>query len=490
MINPKGPDLLVDPREDLGYMEYMTPPEREKVNTLIQELRSCEVIAWVSREHWLNLTENYEYRTKELWRPAHSFSGSEIPARFQLFKEEEYLAVVAGMEGLNGYNAKREALVKFHGTTKPRRKKGESRYYAPNSKKGASLSDLILKLNRQLFLYGPPAGTALNRNAGIRSWVDYCAVTERPIFRGEQESQGSFEEALMFFVSTDTWLWGNKVETITARVNAIKVLHLSSGYADPTLDLRIFPHWKNLLRKVEKGRKPKIPYPALLLWALVEGLPKDSLDSLGMRAALCLGFNFMLRASMYLRTKLYPGNLQWKHVQFSEEENQNGTYSTHLTGQAVTRATWLRLSLFSTKTRVEATRSLPKTGSGTCPVSALADLYMWHLTQTGLPPNPDTPVFQQSSTKVLSVGDLNTMLKFGAQEVGIPTSEVASHSLRRGGVTAYLAANADRRTIQIFGFWRSEECFLLYEWIDRNILEDSAFKAQSEMPHLERTLCY
>ena len=198
MINPKGPDLLIDPREHLGYMEYMTPPEKEKVDALIQELRSCKVVALVSREHWLNLTENYEYKVKEPWRPAHSFSGSEVPARFQLFNDEEYLAVVSGMESLNGYNAKHEALVKFHGTTKPRRKKGESRYYAPTSKEGASLSDLILKLNRQLFLYGPPSGTALNRNAGIRSWADYCAVTERPIFRGEQESQSSFLYLVIF----------------------------------------------------------------------------------------------------------------------------------------------------------------------------------------------------------------------------------------------------------------------------------------------------
>ena len=204
---------------------------------------------------------------------------------------------------------------------------------------------------------------------------------------------------------------------------------------------------------------------------------------------------------MYLRTRIYPGVLLWKHVMFSgglvdlkdvfSEDRDSPSIPMQLIGQGVEEAEWLRLELKSSKTRKEATRSLPATNTELCPVKAMKELYMFILNRDGRPPHREEAVLWSDTTgRVLSAAEINEVLKFAFSALELEVSDVASHSLRRGGLSAYLATKCDRNLLQVFGFWSSLRGMLSYEWIDGAALLNTIFHAQCGMPMLERTYCY
>ena len=165
---------------------------------------------------------------------------------------------------------------------------------------------------------------------------------------------------------------------------------------------------------------------------------------------------------------------------------------SQLLGLETSEASWIRLGLVSNKTRVDATRSLPATNTELCPVKAMRELYLYILEHSnGKLPKPDDPVFfSEKNQKVLSAAEMNLTLKFAFSALGFNTDDVASHSLRRGGLSAYLAAGGNRELLQVFGFWHSLRGMLSYEWIDGAALFNTIFEAQQGMPMLERTYCY
>ena len=95
------------------------------------------------------------------------------------------------------------------------------------------------------------------------------------------------------------------------------------------------------------------------------------------------------------------------------------------------------------------------------------------------------PVFTTDNKKQLKSVDVNLVLQDRAVQAGLDVSKIGTHSLRKGGVTAYLAQGADRTTLQIFGFWYDESAFLQYEWLDANALEGPAIRIGQHMPMLE-----
>ena len=116
---------------------------------------------------------------------------------------------------------------------------------------------------------------------------------------------------------------------------------------------------------------------------------------------------------------------------------------------------------------------------------------MFILNRDGRPPHREEAVLWSDTTgRVLSAAEINEVLKFAFSALELEVSDVASHSLRRGGLSAYLATKCDRNLLQVFGFWSSLRGMLSYEWIDGAALQNTIFHAQCGMPMLERTYCY
>ena len=73
----------------------------------------------------------------------------------------------------------------------------------------------------------------------------------------------------------------------------------------------------------------------------------------------------------------------------------------------------------------------------------MAALYVHILQTTGNPPKPEDPVFLLHNQEPLTRAQLNDELVCNAEVYGLPGRLFTSHSLRRGGASAYLAAGAD-----------------------------------------------
>jgi len=90
-----------------------------------------------------------------------------------------------------------------------------------------------------------------------------------------------------------------------------------------------------------------------------------------------------------------------------------------------------------------------------CPVKAVKKIFQAYVEFHGQPPPKEAAVFSKKDGSVLRRGEISEWLKTGAEACGIPKAKVASHSLRRGGASAYVAAGLSDDHICRFGRWTS-----------------------------------
>ena len=91
-----------------------------------------------------------------------------------------------------------------------------------------------------------------------------------------------------------------------------------------------------------------------------------------------------------------------------------------------------------------------------CPIKALISMFQKNPTVAG----SDALFSWPSSTTRLSKGvtysDILLLLKQAALALGTDPKEIGTHSLRRGGCTAYLMAGASYAQCKLYGRWRSD----------------------------------
>ena len=96
-------------------------------------------------------------------------------------------------------------------------------------------------------------------------------------------------------------------------------------------------------------------------------------------------------------------------------------------------------------------------------VTALKELHAAHVKEFGKEPGGFgqstklEAVFKKDETKVYRRKNISQVLKIAAAAAGIPDGRIASHSLRRGGCSQYIAAGGqvNEAAIQRFGRWTS-----------------------------------
>ena len=100
-------------------------------------------------------------------------------------------------------------------------------------------------------------------------------------------------------------------------------------------------------------------------------------------------------------------------------------------------------------------------------------------------PSQDAAVFALEKGEVLSRAQVSDILKQAAATAGIPSARIASHSLRRGGASAFVAAEASDEAIQRFGRWTSD-AYKAYVFPHAAELAASQRKAMLTVPCFER----
>ena len=147
----------------------------------------------------------------------------------------------------------------------------------------------------------------------------------------------------------------------------------------------------------------------------------------------------------------------------------------------------ISLRVFSSKNSLKTcTRYLTSTKEDEdCPVRNILALYESASLLQGGPPEEDAAIFQLKGGKVLSRPQISKILKQAAATAKVPAARVASHSLRRGGASAYLAGGASDEAIQRFGRWTSD-AYKAYVYPHAEEMHAALKKAIRATPHFER----
>ena len=126
--------------------------------------------------------------------------------------------------------------------------------------------------------------------------------------------------------------------------------------------------------------------------------------------------------------------------------------------------------MFSAKNTLETcTRSLKATPkSDACVVAAMPQVLKLHKEEFGCQPKGGAAVAARRSGEPFTRKFLSEVLKAAAEDAGLPGACFASHSLRRGGSSAFAAAGLPGRELARWGRWTSKAYEgYVYEHADR-----------------------
>ena len=246
-----------------------------------------------------------------------------------------------------------------------------------------------------------------------------------------------------------------KARTLRTKLSAVRWKHIADWCPDPFEDTPGINDWLSNLEKLDGPAEVKLPVPITLIQMLSCFLT-DSFEHVSLRGAILTGFWFLLRSIEYLAEDdgVFNANrsLTWNDI----TPRHKGQI---LPLSAIAQADEISLTLYSSKNSLETcTRTLQMVpGSDTCVVQALQELHKAYLKEFEGEPKRDEAVFKKNESQVYRRKDISQVLKIAAAAAGIPDGRIASHSLRRGGCSQYIAAGGQKEepAIQRFGRWKS-----------------------------------
>ena len=239
------------------------------------------------------------------------------------------------------------------------------------------------------------------------------------------------------------------------RLYAIRHLNVKAGLGNP-LDGKL--RLKQILRALKKYRGPKNKKCAVtraMLLMVHELLSKSSQawgdDEVVLWAAIITAFHLFARSCEYC-AKGGTFDLDRVFRRFSVAFYKDGKriYSNFAEADQV------RVTFGKTKAGGGETRVLHALNHVLCPVRALAQMYQRIPTIKA-----EAALFSWAPTSLrkgpgVSYEDVSLLLKQAAVALGVDPKKVGTHSLRRGGATAYLMAGASYNDCKMYGRWRSD----------------------------------
>ena len=293
--------------------------------------------------------------------------------------------------------------------------------------------------------------------SGWKQWALYNAGSQNPLFLDGEERSARIEDEqrLVRFVVFLHQVMGRSVGGIKQRLSAIRYAHVAAGFPDPLVGRPRL--WAAVagLQRWEGAPKRKLPVtPSMLKW-LVQHLKTGGfsiIDQAVIKGALLTGWFFMLRASELLpatdgsdplKRAIRPADV----VFYFQGKPTIGVKADEVVVQ-------VRSSKTDQYGRGQA-RSHHRSGGDLCPVEALATLqvlqpHRWRN------PGAEEPLFRYENGTGLDREGITHFIRIAALAAGFPGELAGSHSLRKGGATAFFASTGDLERLKRYGGWSSD----------------------------------
>jgi hypothetical protein len=365
---------------------------------------------------------------------------------------------------------------------KPAAPKDRTRHTRPKPIFTPEKKQALKAFAKEVRYCGKKKDTRTQYSASMRHWIDFAEASDIPVFL-DNLSYSERSEAAEMFASYETLTFQNKVGTIRSKLSAIRWMHVRDRRPDPFKGLETLTDWLSELEKNQPPKEPSAAVPAKLIELILCHTDTSTVVGAILACAATMGFWFLLRSIEYLAADcgtFDPArSLTWGDLIFRKAE------------EVIPHHRWeeadeITITVYSGKgTLHTCTRSLKANpDSATCVVKWVKNLYSVLLKHNRAPKLGDS-LFLKPDGKVLTRANLSDVLRSAAVACGVTGSKVASHSLRRGGASAYAAAQVPHADIQKFGRWTSD-CYKLYISIHADVMVQGKVNPASVVPRFER----
>ena len=326
--------------------------------------------------------------------------------------------------------------------------------------------------------------------SAVRDW----SVVARARGWSEDLSGVSLEEGqkrVMYFMGVEKSEFKLQARSIRSKLSGIRWWHVKRLKGNPLEAMDGVYAWLKDLEKVDGPAEPKLPVPISVLQLLFLLLSRDELDAFVKKAALTTGFFLLLRSAEYLKADNEDFDptraLTWEDLQ-CRVGRKKASFKEAAQALRARKPVSIGATLFSFKNNLETcTRTVAAVyDSDICTVHALVALYLKLCEVRGKDPGAEEAVFTLESGQVLSRGEVSNLLKAAAAKSGVPQARVASHSLRRGGASAYIASGeCSEEAVMRHGRWTST-AYHDYVFPHSEALMKALEKAHTLVPRFER----
>ena len=345
----------------------------------------------------------------------------------------------------------------------------------------------IERMSRQLSFDSITFGALAKYKSGWGHWSLFCSRRVQadgtrygPWLSGKENEKD--ERMIIDYITYEGFFANDEkgwaTSAVRSKVAAVRFMRTCNYYPDPVAgNPRIKASFKVLEQRIREPTQVKMPATKEVVCSAMKRVfcskGYSDGDSEAVNAAIQSAWLFLLRSSEYCSTDGSPQDycLRLGDVAFYEIEGRRLSFrDAHL-------AHTMSLALRGSKTdqrRRGCTRRLNRTGQGIDAVDAVAS--MLRARGDEWLRNPFRPLFELESGKAISRSQVSEALKLGATALGLDPRRYATHSLRRGGITAMAAAGIPTEVIRRWGRWLSD-CWRRY-----------VFGTAEELRNLSRTM--
>ena len=268
------------------------------------------------------------------------------------------------------------------------------------------------------------------------------------------------DHMLQYWMSKERVCHGNKASTGWNKLSAVRWTYVVENKPDPIENLPGLKDYMSNWEKMDGPVRPKLPSPLSMLMAIFTCLELWNFDHLVIHGSLSLPFWLLLRSIEYLADdsgKFDPDrSITWQDLRFRDAAGRTLSHvEVALNPGLVFKIT---ATLYSSKNSKETcTRTISRVLNRiACPVATISQILAAIFKRDKKLPDRKASLFVKSDGTVMRRKDVSKILKTAAMAAKLPKARFASHSLRRGGATHYVAAGklSDEEVCRL-GRWTS-----------------------------------